>query len=109
MSSYKPWANFEREIRKDLVPLGFDAKRNWSNQFLNKDGADIVATDGENQLVVQCKYGAKPNIMQALKQAESAVTNKKAIPLALVRFKGTKNTIVALSWHDFKKIVKGEW
>jgi len=110
MSSYQPWKSFEREVVRELRILGFDSKRNWHEQFgRTGSGCDIVATDGEDQLIIQCKYGTKPNILQAFVQAKSACTSKKAIPLALTRYKGKKLTLVSLEWKDFKRMLEGEW
>lgn len=105
MSSYKPWASFEREIVRKFKDMGFDATRNWQSQFVSKDGVDVKATDGYHELILQLKYGKQPNLKQALKEAKSAITNKKQIPMGIVRFKGEKNTVVVLSWEGLERLL----
>lgn len=107
MSSYKPWANFEREVTNDLKDIGFKSKRNWDSQFKEKDYRDVIATDGFNEFVLQCKYGGKPNMHQAIKEAKLGVTNKKQIPIGVIRYKGTKDTLAVLNWKDLIKLLTG--
>lgn len=100
------WKQFEQELCRELRKIGFDAKRNWSNQFINKDGADILATDGETEFVLQLKYGLVPNLRNAQKEAESAKTGKNQIALGVSRWKGTRDTMVTLKWNDFIGLLK---
>lgn len=106
MSSYKIWAVFEREIVKKLSLLGFESKRNWDRQFLEKSGVDVIAQKGDKRLLIQCKYGQKPNIRQAYLEALDSKEKKEDIPVAIVRFKKERDTLVCLSFSDFLKLLK---
>lgn len=109
MSKYAAWKSFEREVTKDLVKAGFDAKRNWNEQFVRTSGVDVMATDGESELLCQLKYGQSPNLKQAYKEAAASRTNKRQVALGITRLKGTRDTLVTLKWIDLLNILKGAW
>ncbi|MEO0289599.1 MAG: hypothetical protein ABIN00_08195 [candidate division WOR-3 bacterium] len=107
MSKYQPFKELEQTIARELRLLGFDAKRNWAEQFEEKSGRDITANKPENALYfcIQCKYGLKPNLKEAWIEANSS-KEREEIPLGICRFKEDKNTLVVLSWRDFKKLIE---
>jgi len=100
MSSYKPWREFERQLVRELKSLGFCAKRLWDNQFEEGGGGDIIA----EPFIIQAKYGNNPNLRKAYLEAVDA-REKGQIALGICRFKNEKDTLVCLSWRDFKKLI----
>lgn len=107
MSTYKVWKSFEGQVARKLKSIGFAAKRNWSEQFSEKSGVDVVAEKGNLKLLIQCKYGSKPNLRKAYLEAVSEKKGKE-IPLAVCRFKKEKNTLVAISFSDFLRLLIAE-
>jgi len=101
MSVYKPWREFERSITRELRGLGFDVKRLWSEQFEEKSGADILA----EPFVIQAKYGKKPKLRDAYLEAVGE-RKKGQIAVGICRFSEEKDTLVCLSWKDFKGLIK---
>jgi len=104
MSVYKAWKQLERECKKGFENLGFKAKRVWSEQFEKGGKADVVAERGELKFVVQAKYGNKPNLRKAYLEAVDA-REKGQIALGICRYKKERDTLVCLSWRDFKKLI----
>lgn len=104
MSKYAAWKSFEQSLTRKMKELGFNAKRNWSNQFLTKDGADIIA----DPFVMQLKYGKQPNALAALKEATSACTSKgfTQLPVSVVRYSAGGGTYVMMDWKTFETIIK---
>ena len=103
MSKYQGWKAFEREKVKRLKKVGWgDAKRNWSSQFSKKDKRDILNTQ---PWCFQLKYGKRPNLIKAHEEAKEA-TKKGEVPVGVIRVKGTKKTLVCLSWRDFEWLIK---
>ena len=103
MSIYKPWREFERSCRRDFEVLGFKAKRIWSEQFEEGGKADVVAERGDLKFVAQCKYGNNPNLRKAYLEAVDA-REKGQIALGICRYKNERDTLVCLSWRDFKRL-----
>lgn len=108
MSVYNKGKSFEREIVRDLTRLGFDAKRNWSNQFMKHDSLDIVATDGEITLKIQCKNHKKPNMHQAYREAKETITGKKDIAMGMVKYSSKRETYCVISWKDMKRLIRSQ-
>ena len=104
MSKYKAWKSFEREIARKFTEMGFDTKRNWSSQFSKRDTVDLIATDGEIKLMIQCKYGKKPNLKQAWDEANQSI-KKNEIPIGICRFLEERNTLIIMSWTNFEKLL----
>jgi len=105
MSTYKAWKQLERQCKKDFEDLGFRAKRLWGEQFDEGGKADVIAEREDLRFVVQAKYGNKPNLRQAYLEAVDARENEQ-IALGVCRFKNEKDTLVCLSWKDFKKLIR---
>ena len=105
MSTYKPWKWFELQCVKELRDLGFQARRLWSEQFEEGGKADVVAERGDLRFVAQCKYGNNPNLRKAYLEAVDA-REKGQIALGICRFKNERDTLVCLSWKDFKKLIR---
>jgi len=104
MSKYKPFKELEKTCVRDLKRLGFEARRNWAEQFAGASTRDITAQKGGLHLVIQCKYGLRPNLKEAWIQANTAKVEGE-IPLGVGRFKNERNTLVVLSWSDFKRLL----
>ena len=104
MSRYKAWREFERECRRDFEDLSFKAKRIWSEQFEEGGKADVIAERGDLRFVAQCKYGNKPNLRKAYLEAVDA-REKGQIALGICRYRNERDTLVCLSWRDFKKLI----
>ena len=103
ISIYLPWKQFEREIVKAFKKAGFrDAKRNWSEQFGEESGKDLINTE---PYVIQCKYGVRPNLVGAWQEA-AGEAKKGEIPVGIARFKNCKGTFVCLSIKDFMWMIK---
>ena len=100
MSKYAGWKQLEREIRRDLEDAGYEAKRLWDVQFEEGGGVDVLA----KPFAVQCKYGSRPPMKQAWKEAKKAMP--EMTPVAVCRFKGEKTTLAVLSWKDLLSLVK---
>jgi Holliday junction resolvase len=109
MSKNTHWKQAERETVKDLRSSGYDAERNWSKQFSEKDGCDVRATDGSHTLIVQVKNQKQPNMRKAYKEAKSAITGKNNRAVARCHYRGTRETYAILSWKDFVSLLRGEW
>jgi Holliday junction resolvase len=105
MSTYKAFKELERQITRDLRGLDFKAKRLWDVQFEEGGGIDVVAVREDLELAIQCKYGNKPNLRKAYLEAVSA-REKKHIALGICRFKNERDTLVCLSWGDFKRLIR---
>lgn len=101
MSVSKPWKALERQIVRDLKAAGFDAKRNWSSQFVKKDGCDVFAPP----YVIQCKYGATPNPRVAFTEAKEAA-GKNAIPIAITRKAREGRTLVTMDYRYWLQLIK---
>lgn len=100
MSVYKPWKAFEGEITRKLKALGIVAERNWAKQFVAKDGVDIIAPP----YALQLKYGKKPNIIQAHKEA----IGNNLIPVGVARFvvPGKRaQTLVCIDFDTFLRLI----
>jgi len=107
MSKYKPWKYFEGEVARELKDLGFDAKRNWNTQFERKSGVDVIASRNDIKLLIQCKYGKKPNLRRAYLEAVLERGKKwNETPVAICRFSEDRDTLVVLCWRDFKKLLE---
>ena len=98
MSKYLGWKSFEREITTDLKKNGHNAKRNWSNQFSKTDPIDVFSPP----FGIQCKYGARPNMVEAYEQAKK---NKGIIPVGVARWKGEQKTLVCIDWKTFLQLI----
>ena len=98
MSKYSHWKSFEREITRRMKALGFDAKRNWSDQFSAHDPVDVFAPP----YMIQCKAGKAPNLVKAWDEASQ---NKNGIPIGIARWKGAKKTLVAMDLATFERLV----
>lgn len=109
MSTHLNWKSLEREIARDLKQSGFDAKRVFSDQWDKGSGVDVFATDGENDLLVQCKYGKQPNARKAYKEVKNSSTGKKDKCIAVVRYSGTKETYALISWSDLIELIRRQW
>lgn len=98
----------EMVVRRELENLGFIAERNWGEQFEKKSGRDITAGKPEDALYfcIQCKYGENPSLKNAWIEANTA-RKQNEISLGICRFKEDKNTLVVISWRDFKKLLEG--
>ena len=101
MSKYKAWKSFEQELSRRLREAGLPAKRNWSSQFETKDGIDIDA----GEYVFQLKYGKKPNLVGAWKEANNS-KGKDQIPVVVARWKDERNTLAVVSWKVFEDLLK---
>lgn len=107
MSKYQVWKSFEGEVARKLKLAGFTAKRNWSTQFSEKSGVDVLAEKGDLKFLIQCKYGEKPNLRKAYLEAV-AERKGKEIPLAVCRFKKERDTLVVIGMSDFLRILVAE-
>jgi len=105
MSKYLGWKDFERQIVRDLRNLGFEAKRTWDVQFEEGLGLDVVAKKNDLSLAIQAKYGKKPNMRKAYLEAVGA-KEKDDVAISVCRFSKDRDTLVVLSWRDFKKLLK---
>lgn len=105
MSKYISWKDFERQIVRDLKSLGFEAKRTWDVQFEEGSGLDVVAENDKLSLAIQAKYGKKPNMKKAYLEAVGA-KGKEQMAISVCRFSKERDTLVVLSWADFKKLLK---
>lgn len=108
MSKYQAWKSFEAEVVKFFEGIGFNAKRNWASQFTQKDGVDVVAEKDGKRFAVQCKY-SKVEMPKIMKAWDEILDGKeyKDIPVVVVRGRHREATqsVVLLSWSDFKKLI----
>lgn len=103
MSKYQAWKSFERSLVKKLESIGIKAGRMWSEQFEEGSGVDIKA----GNMRIQCKYGQRPNILAAYKEAKNACKgSRELIPIAAIRKSDTGETFVTMSWKDFENLLK---
>lgn len=103
MSKYQPWKEFERDIVRRLKGAGLSfVRRNWSPQFAKSDPIDIMA----GKYILQLKYGLRPSLKEAWDQANNAKEAGKKVPVGVVRYRGTKNTLVVISWKEFENLLK---
>jgi Holliday junction resolvase len=109
MSTNTAWKQLERGTRKELQRIGFDAKRVYGEQWAKSYGADVVATDGDITLKIQCKNQKTPNMRQAYHEAKTTITGKKDRAIVKAHYVGTHETYALLSWKDFISLLKGEW
>ncbi len=105
MSKYKPWKSLEQTVARELKSLGFEAKRNWNTQFETKSGVDVIASRKDLKLLIQCKYGKKPNLRKAYLEAVLERRKWSETPVAVCRFSEDRDTLVVLCWRDFKKLL----
>ena len=102
MSKYQAWKSFEQQIVQMFKSCGFKkARRNWDSQFKEKDTKDLVGT---GPYVIQCKYGKRPNLIKAYKEAKKG-SKEGEIPVGICRFSKTRKTYCVLSLKDFKWLV----
>ncbi len=106
MSKYLPFKELEREIVRALKGLGFAAQRLWDVQFKEKEKIDVRAEKGDLKLAIQCKYGERPNLHQAYLEAVEGRKSKE-MAIGICRFKEERDTLVILSFGDFKKLLGG--
>lgn len=113
MSRYLPWKSFESEVCQFFKRLGFNAKRNWAEQFNQKSGVDIYAVGKNKSFAIQCKYSKveMPKLVQAWNEILNGKKDKE-IPVVVVRgqMKISKvdtstQSLVLLSWADFKRLI----
>ena len=100
MSKYAHWKAFEREITKKMREVGYDSKRNWSNQFEETDTVDVMAPP----YALQLKAGQRPNLVGAWEQAKE--NGKNLIPVGVARWKGKRKTLVCLDLETFLRLVE---
>jgi len=106
MSKYHPWKETERVIARKFRSLGFQAERNWADQFERKSGRDVTVK-GKYNFCIQVKYGKQPRMEKAWIEANTA-KEKGEIPLAVVRFKDKKSTLAVISFSDLMGLIGGE-
>lgn len=104
MSRYSPWKSFENEVARGLKKQGWDAKRIWEKQFKERFGVDVIAEKEDNRLMIQCKYGKKPNLKKAwLEALQESVRSDLVIGIA--RWKGEYDTLAVIRWKDLLKLL----
>lgn len=102
MSKYKGWKAFESQIVYMFRKAGYKkAKRNWSEQFGDKSGKDILNT---GPYCVQCKYQKSPNLIKAWQEANNE-SKKGELPVGICRNLDKKKTFVIISLKDFNWLV----
>lgn len=100
-------ARFERDVAKALREVfGEDEKvvRGFQSRGGGKEQADVICPI----VHPECKVGARPNIKAALEQAESDAQPQK-IPVAVCRFDGERDAIVAMRFSTWRGMLLAVW
>lgn len=103
--------NWERTVAKDLsLATGAEFKRVLTETREGNQG-DVRCSDGV-PLVIQCKVGKKPRILQALKEAKEATDREYAIAAIHVNSSGgsaPSQKVAVMDWDDFLQWVSMIW
>lgn len=90
--------SYERQIAGRLRVYFPNARRGYQTRGGTQEAADIVGTPFR----IECKHGVRPNVIAALRQAESAPGEGGAI--AVCRLNGGEE-VVAMRWDTFEAMV----
>jgi hypothetical protein len=96
-------ANAEREAAQLWREAGYPLARRHLEQYRTRSGRDLENT---GPFLVQTKIGARPNVWQALKEAEGEAKESE-LPVAMVR-RDREDWIVAMSWKTFRALMGGK-
>ncbi len=93
---------FERAIATKLRELGLETRRGWQTRS-GSDDPDVIC-DALGDCWIECKVGARPNVVAAMEQAREAAPAGRA-PVAITHWdRGA--TLVTMDLEDWLEWVR---
>lgn len=94
---------FERDVANRLKPIYPDAKRGVLQCRSGSEVADVENTPWW----IECKCGARPNVMGAYEQAVEAA-GEDPRPIAVVSHKDRGRLLVTMAFDSWERLIKGQ-